>query len=80
MPADTSVEYVKKCLNKLGEELPRALYKSLELAQAEDVTCLDVDGLIEAYIDVSKRHAAIVSESDEAEARQRFEPFYTIFI
>ena len=80
MPADTSIEYVKKCLDKLGEELPCALYKCLELGQADDASSLDVDGLIEGFIEVGRRHSAIVTDADEERARQRFEPFYTIFI
>lgn len=65
MPAETSSEYVKKCLVRLGEQLPRALYRCLETSQAEDEANLDVDGIIDGFIEIAKRHQAIVSEDEE---------------
>ena len=51
MSGETASDYVKKCLDGLAEQMPRTLYRHLEVSQAfgSDQT-VSVEQLIEEFI------------------------------
>ena len=75
---ETAEEYVRKCISRLVEQLPRTLYRHLEVSQATD--SFSVDQFIDGLVELARRHGAVTTEKDESDLREHFDPFLTILI